>query len=262
MPRVHLEKFYVDVVTKDGSGCIGYAARLHGFGLAATLASTLRWPVDSGGAAVQRRTSRGTLPGIAQGALHWRCSALGLDGIWSSAPHTHAEAKILWLDGAGSVTWEVLAPRARVELRADDGDLIGWGYAERLTLTVNPWRLPIDSLRWGRFVSPEHSVAWIDWEHRTPRRWLLHDGIEIRGFNVDDAHLSWPGHALAFHETRVLRSGRLADTVFSRWRLIERVLPRRILALQETKWCSAGVLINDDGKETPGRVIHERVRFR
>ena len=259
---MQLEKFYVDVVAENGSGCIGYAARLHGLGLSVTLASSLRWPAGSG-AVMQRRTSRGRLPEVPGGTLHWLCPALGLDGTWSEAPQAaRIGPSVLWRDGAQSVTWEVLAHRARVELRTDDGPLAGWGYAERLTMSTPPWRLPIDALWWGRFVSPMHSIIWIRWEHSTARGWLLHDGIEAAEFTVDGTHLKWGGYNLAFENTRVLRSGKLADSVFARWPPVKSALPQRILDMQETKWRSAGVLSGADGNTTRGWVIHEHVRFR
>ena len=60
--------------------------------------------------------------------------------------------------------------------------LRGLGYAEHLSMTIPPWRLPIDTLRWGRFLSPERSVVWIDWQKEGDgRTWIFVDGTEVRG---------------------------------------------------------------------------------
>ena len=51
----------------------------------------------------------------------------------------------------------------------------GLGYAEHLTLTLPPWRLPFAHLRWGRFVSAEDHVIWIAWQGETERQFIWHD---------------------------------------------------------------------------------------
>ena len=57
-----------------------------------------------------------------------------------------------------------MQPRSRVEVLVGDCEFNGLGYAECLTVTVPPWQLPIRQLRWGRFVAPDRSLAWIDWQ--------------------------------------------------------------------------------------------------
>ena len=102
-----------------------------------------------------------------------------------------------------------------------------WGYAERLRLNLRPGRLPIDGLRWGRFVSAAHSAVWIAWEHPTPRRWLWHDGAEILEPKISDREISWPDGRVTMGEPRTLRTGRLAETVLARWPRVQRWLPKR-----------------------------------
>lgn len=258
---MHLEKFYVDVVGTDGSGCIGYAARLDGFGLAATIATTLRWDAAPATAPEQRRTMHGTLPAVAKGNLTWNCPALALAGTWNAQESAGAE-RTLWAGENGAVCWQALAPRARVELQLDGRAINGWGYAERLSLNLPPWQLPIDGLLWGRFVSPTHSAVWIEWQHPTPRRWLWHSGTECAQFTIAENGLSWSDGAVAFGALRTLRSGRLASTAFAHWPRMQRWLPKRIQALDETKWCAPGTLTDRNGATVPGWVIHEHVRFR
>ena len=54
----------------------------------------------------------------------------------------------------------------------------GTGYAERLELSIRPWRLPIRELRWGRFVSEGASMAWIDWQGADPTEVIRALGYE------------------------------------------------------------------------------------
>lgn len=255
-----LEKFYLDVVTPDGDGCIGYAARLDGFGLSATAATTLAWSGPATTPALQRRSLRGRLPSLNSAGVTWKCPALEAVGRWTRAGPAGAP-QTLWRDEHGSVVWQVLAPRAPASVRLGDATFEGWGYAERLRLDIAPWRLPIAGLHWGRFVSAEHSVVWIIWEHAKPRRWLWHDGVLHEDFQSDARSLVWPGAGLQLGEPRILRAGRLADTAFAHWPGMQRWLPRQILHYEESKWCSPATLTHGASAPVPGWVIHEYVRL-
>ena len=62
----------------------------------------------------------------------------------ASAPPIHRR---LFESADGIVDWTCEMPRARTRI----GEVCGDGYAEVLHMTVPPWKLPIDELRWGRF---------------------------------------------------------------------------------------------------------------
>lgn len=259
--RVHLDKFYLDVVDASGAGGIGYAARIDGFGLAATLAATLSWTPDADDAAEQRRTWRGRLPETAGAELGWKCPALGVAGTWKAAGPVWAE-QVLWRNASGAVRWQVLAPRARVEMHLGSRTISGWGYAERLRLEGSPWRLPIDGLHWGRFVSPDEFVVWIRWDHAQPRGWLRHNGDEQTEFDLDADAIRWSGGQIELGPRRPLRSGQLADTVLAQWPQARRWLPARLQAINETKWCTRGTLARAGCTGVPGWVVHEYVRLK
>jgi hypothetical protein len=258
---VHLEKFYADVVTNEGNGCIGYAARVSGFGLGTTLAASLSWTANSGVPVIQRRTTRGTLPATSESGVAWSCPALGIDGRWMRGSQMPA-ASLNWREGRGTLQWQVLAPRAAVTLRLNDETLAGWGYAERLSLDFSPLRLPIDVLRWGRFVSPTQSAVWIEWAHETTRRWAWHNGGEVAVTSLDETGVTWPGHRVVFEAARPLRTGRLIETLFARWPQVRGVVPRAIAEFDEKKWCAPATLRGAYGAIDRGWVIYERVRFR
>lgn len=253
-----MEKFYLDVVGADGSGCIGYATKIASAGLLSP-AALLMWSADENEPVTQMHTLRSRLPAFDDGAWQWRCPSLSVSGTW----RVRAEPveQTLWSGAQGSVIWDNFAPRAEVVLHVGERQLEGWGYAERLRLTVAPWHLPIDSLHWGRFVSAETSVVWIAWEHETERNWLWHDGrpCELRAASPDA--VVWREGRIDFTSRRVLRSGRLDETVFRHWPRAAAWLPARIRAYEETKWCSHATLAIGDAAPLTGWAIHEYVRF-
>jgi hypothetical protein len=201
------------------------------------------------------------MPTITHDRLHWQCPALDAAGVWAHREPPNAE-QVLWSEAGGSLRWQVLMPRARVELQLGAETIAGWGYAERLLLDLPPWRLPIDSLRWGRFVAESHSVVWIAWQHETPRCWLWHNGRAMAPERIDDRGCAWAGHTLTLDPGNTLRSGRLADTAFARWPGMRRWLPTPILNFEESKWCARGALIPAGGARVSGWAIHEVVRLR
>jgi hypothetical protein len=76
------------------------------------------------------------------------------------------------LDGK-AVRWECLLPVAQVTglptaSAAARKSIEHWGYGERLTLTMEPWHIPADEVRWGRIAHPTLSVVWIDWRGARP----------------------------------------------------------------------------------------------
>ena len=85
--------------------------------------------------------------------ITWSDSKFGVSGTWKSMA-TMIQTRIF--DSAeGFLDWKCFQPASKVQLRINDTVLEGRGYAEQLILTVPPWRIPMDELRWGRFGSDE-----------------------------------------------------------------------------------------------------------
>jgi hypothetical protein len=261
-PAFELSKWYLDAVGEDGEVFIGYRANLRWRRLAISYASALTAGARD---ARTRSTARpGKEPDFFEGALAWAESKLAARATWRGAasPIVHT----LYESPEGAVQWHCLLPSARAEVACDGVVLRGLGYAERLSMTIPPWRLPIDTLRWGRFLSPEHSVVWIDWERESARRtWVFANGAEVEGrvseegifFEGGRVELPAPGRL-------VLRSGRLSYLL----RSLPLSLPlrtrlgSRALAIHETKWRTRGRLELDGAPAVEGWAIHEVVRFR
>ncbi len=84
---------------------------------------------------------------------------IGLDQRFGTLFRITAAPQVFASD-AGTVEWHCLMPRARVRI----GKRSGLRYAEHLNITVAPWKLPIRTLRWGRFATPSDWIVWIDWQ--------------------------------------------------------------------------------------------------
>src|SRR5687767_12717424 len=174
-PNFLISKWYMDCVADDGTAFIGYNAELQWKSLSIDYSSTL---IQAGSepAAVQTTIAGSTFPIEKDGSISWRSDRLKTSGTWTakSAP---IEQTIL--DGdSGSIQWRCAAPLANATVAFDDGDtVIGLGYCEHISISIPPWLMPIDELRWGRFLTQNRSLIWIDLKGRSPVTMVFHNGV-------------------------------------------------------------------------------------
>ena len=162
---------------------------------------------------------------------------------------------------SGRVHWNCVQPRAEVEVSVAGSTLSGLGYAECLTLTIPPWQLPIHQLRWGRFVSPQDSLAWVDWQGSYNSSFAVRNGEALVPASVSDAEVSVEGGTLRMEGGLPLRTGRLRSTVLPGVSPLSKLLPSSIFNLDEQKWRSRGKFDAHD-RTSIGWVIHEVVRWK
>jgi hypothetical protein len=256
---VHVEKWYLDCVTPEGAGMIGYAGRIRLGPVTVPCFEMLVW--RAGGPVRQSHTmAGGRLPTATADEIVWRSNALKVDGHWWRRGPAIAPT-VLHAEAAGEVEWACLCPAAQVAVTVDGEPYAGTGYAERLIMTLSPGRLPIRELRWGRFISVGQSCVWIQWRGAAERTWCFHNGQAVSAAMPDLLVLTWNGHRLKLDPGTIIRSGRLADTAFKHAGPLRWLLPANVRQLRETKWCSRGVLTDAVGREHAGWAIHEVALF-
>jgi hypothetical protein len=260
-PGLTLTKWYLDLVADDGQVRIAYVADLQLGPLRLGYESLLR-ASDETPAHSQTFFHSSGKPTVEGNSLRWQSRCLSAVGRWLSVC---APLQRTVLRGPeGSVDWHCIAPCAKVTLKDGDASLSGLGYAECLTLTIPPWRLPIDELHWGRFVAADTALVWIDWRGRHAFRCVILDGEELATVRVsaegvfDEAR----GIALTFSDPMVLRTGALARTALSRIPArLARSLPASALLIDERKWRARGTLRREGRPPITGWVIHEVVKW-
>jgi protein-S-isoprenylcysteine O-methyltransferase Ste14 len=258
MTGFQLSKWYMDGVGEGGDVVIGYAAELRWGRSSLRYGSVLvRWTGED--PRTDTAVSSSPLPERLGDTLAWTSPPLGVVGRWTAL--TPPSEKTFLEVRQGRVVWRCLQPRAQCEITVRGRTLVGRGYAEHVLLTIEPWFLPIDELRWGRFVGERSSLVWVDWRGKHSTQLLHLDGREVGPARID-------AHSVASHDdavrltlegNRVLREGAIGETVLSRVPVLRR-LPLRILGVQEAKWCARGVLEDARGRDQ-GWAIHEVVRW-
>ena len=153
-----LRKRYLDCVDADGNAAIAYWARL-------------RWRYIN----LYYRT-------VSINGVERRCT----EGSWLQSVSIEARTppirRRLFESADGIVDWSCEMPRAKARI----GEVRGDGYAELLRMTIPPWKLPIDELRWGRFIGGETSVVWIEWRGPLPQKLVFVDGAATDAVVCDD----------------------------------------------------------------------------
>jgi hypothetical protein len=257
------------VTGPSGETAIAYHARMELAGLSATYVSLLLATPD--GLRQRARLGRHRAPERSGDEVRWESAALEVS-LLSRALGPAVEEKLL--DGPeGSLVWSCRQPLARVEL-SGAATISGHGYVEELDLTVPPWSLPIDTLRWGRFASEAGvGLVWIEWRGEDPRALAFRvtggrcERVEARAIGDEEVLLSSGRLKMSSMSDRsdrvVLRrdalGGLLPEGPLAA--RLRRALPSRLLQARETKWRSRAVYREAD-RAVAGWAIHETVVLR
>jgi hypothetical protein len=248
----------MDCVAADGTAVIAYWARLTWGLVRVVYASTL---VRQGGQLTEIATLHGGPEPICDShGITWHCDRLRASGHWNAL--TGPVSRTLLESNEGSILWHCLVPRAsgRVVLTRY-GVVEGLGYVERLDMTLRPWKLPIQELRWGRIVTGNSGAVWIAWQGPRPLTLALVNGCDVATPEIGESGLTWQGGRLDLEAGSLLREGPLGTSVLGHIPLVARVTPRRLYDTFERKDLRRGTLHGVDGRVESGWAIDEIVRF-
>lgn len=264
-PALRLRKWYLDAVSDDGACVIAYWARLEWGAVALSYGAVL----DARTASPVTRTHwlSAPEPAASEGRVTWAHEGLSVRGVWT--PATPPVERTLFETQEGAVRWSCVQPAGEAEIDLDGDVLRGRGYAERLEMTLPPWRLPIAELRWGRAITrgatgegpgAAHGVTWIDWRGAHPLSLVLDGSREAASPRVGDERVSADGVEVSLSEGRTLRDGPLVTGALRGAPGIARWAPVSILSAHEHKRLSPAT-VTTGGVARDAWAIHEVVRF-
>ena len=261
----HLNKWFLDFTGENGEAMIFYAAKLTWHGLTTTYTSWLRYDKASG-VRLKSRFRNVQFPEMQDSLIRWNDSKFRVSGTWESVSKP-IQARLFDLE-EGYLDWKCYQPASKVHLRIKDRVLEGSGYAEQLILTVPPWKIPMDELRWGRFGSDGINLVWIELQEKEKRQWLWLNGEKSDDCIIEDDHISLPGKNLVLKLDRgvVLESEKkIFSVVENLVRLIlgfNKIIPLSFLMADEIKWLSKGEFQAQGNTIADGMAIHELVNFK
>lgn len=255
-----LTKWYLDLVSDDGTALVVYVATLRWGPVSVDYAATL---LARPGEALEETTSFSHvhLPSYEPGEVRLEQPSLGVQGRWGdgSAP---VSATLLEVP-SGTVRWECLLPSAHAWVALRGEKLEGRGYVERLTMTAPPWALPLRTLRWGRYASAGHAVVWIEWRGGPPKQWVWMDGEPQRHACLEATGITGLSHGrrLTLSDFRELCDRRALQVLSRRLPSLARVPLGPLRNLRETKRLDQGVLATPGADPDQGWALHEVVTW-
>lgn len=255
---LELTKWYLDVVAEDGRGAIAYWAELSWHGVRGRAGSFLTF--GPGEPTIERTVLEpGGPPVWSDRTLDWGIPSLHLHARMDR--QGPGSAVRLLGDDTGTLDWNCVAPTGMACIDVGGRRFEGLGYAECLRTNVPPWRLPIDSVRWGRALVGDRSLVWIQWTGAAAKELLLVDGHPVPGrIHADGLELA-SGERLVLDPPHVIRRGALAETLRP-IRVLWPVLPQLLQEAHEVKWLARAHLHSLDGHRHSAWAIHELVTLR
>lgn len=261
----HLSKWFLDFTGENGEAMIFYSAKLFLHGFPASYTSWLRYDPVSG-VHLRSRFSKVHLPKLNGQLISWNDPEFGVSGTWEALAGS-VQARIFDSE-EGFLDWNCHQPASKVQLRINDRVLEGRGYAEHLILTVPPWKLDMDELRWGRFCSAENNMVWIGLSGKEQRQWLWLNGEKTESCILEDDCITIPDKNLIVNLDRGVTleaEKKIFNVVGKLIRYIpglNKVIPVSFLRTDEHKWLSRGQLQKDGKILSEGMAIHELVNFK
>ncbi len=255
-----LSKWYLDCVTDSGDVFIGYYLSMRYKKLNLNYGAILTC-VDN---EVKQRTSKLSerySPQREGEQIEWQCPRLNVDGKWVN--RSSSIDRVLLESPEGNIHWRCYQPGSQVAIENPGLEpIVGLGYVEQLEMTIKPWELPIDELRWGRLVCENDQVVWIEWRGSHPQVLILHNGTLSPSGAISKERIdNQDGLTVELDDHFTLREGKIGSVAAASLSALIRVSPLKLMKVHEHKWRSRGVLRKEGKVIGRGWAIHEVVRF-
>jgi len=261
----YINKWFLDFTGRDGEAMIFYAAKLIWHGLSANYTSWINYNPLSG-VKVKSRFRNVNFPEKNENSITWNDKKFGVSGKWESTAGPVQSR--LYDSEEGYLDWFCYQPASHVKLNVNGKSMEGCGYAEQLIMTVPAWRIPMDELRWGRFVSKQNNLVWIELRKDERMKWLWVNGEKEIECIIENESVSVPNkdQQLELDKGVVLEFEKKIQSVVEKIiRYIpgfNKLIPIQFIMADETKWLSNGRLLINGQVISEGKAIHELVNFK
>ncbi|HOY96265.1 MAG TPA: hypothetical protein PK509_11030 [Catalimonadaceae bacterium] len=255
----HLVKRYLDAIDVEGNSWIVYFAHLKIGPIRLSFSSVL-FADQNGEATEESSLQKVSLPEIGP-TMKIQNGALQIEGTWTcNQPEIE---KDLWQDEQGKIlNWHCHQPSSDVWLTFKGKQFNAKGYAETLTLPFSPLKLPLERLRWGRFISGDLSIIWIQWEGKHPLNFVWVNGVEITDAIHSDSGFTFDSGSrkIEFLNPIIIRNGKLG-TVIQKYPLLKYLFPKNLLRSEELKLKSETIYSSQNEMPVRGWSLYETVQI-
>lgn len=247
-----LTKWYMDCTNEKGDLYIGYWAKLNWLGFEFYYYNDLWKKYTSDKIFSEGSFSYIDEPKLKDSMLSWRNST------WSTMA-TPVSYSLFPSAGENKVNWVCTQPKAKVVVEIPSYKFEGYGYTERIKLQVEPWKLQMDVIYWGRIISENHTIIFIITEGSEYQNIYFQDNsLHKRGCTVSENTIMAESFRFIFRQKVSIREGKLIDNIFKNFKNINKLPVVKTFFAEEHKWFSRGQL-TINGLTEEADIIYEKV---
>lgn len=259
LTKFNLEKLYLDCIDAHGNCFVIYYAKLQ-YSVIKLIYSGLIFS-DTTGFTLEKASLKNLAQPQIDDLLLFDNPSLLIKGEWEKISESISIS--LYSDNLGNdVVWNCHHPKTLTNIRYMDKQFQGFGYAETLSISIKPWNLPIDELRWGRFLSQNTTIIWIHWQGEHPLNKIICNGIIHNDaiFEANNLIFDSGKAVLTFQNEIILRKGKLSN-ILATMPWLKIIFNSRILRTIEIKYKSKTVFSKNSIIET-GWSLYEIVTWK
>jgi hypothetical protein len=255
--RFNIEKLYLDCVDNYGNCFILYRARMDLFFFRFFYSGLIFSNTE--GFTIEKLSFRQIeMPEITN-TLVFKNDLLKISGSWRKIEN-QILSPIFKDQKNNELIWNCHHPKCITEINFAGKIFNGYGYAETISLPLKPWNLPLDELKWGRFLSDDYTIIWINCRGVQPVNKLFFNNAEIDDAEFKEDVISFCGgiYQLRFKEIQPIRKGRLSK-IFSGNPWLKFLFNKRILNTLEKKYKAKTSLSKRSESLSDGWSIYETI---
>lgn len=255
----NLEKLYLDCIDEEGNCFVIYWANLK-ISFIKLIYSGIIFS-DSKGLNSEKSSIKKITKPIVTDLIELNNPHLNLSGSWKRLD-SPVSIKLFTDKNGNDLIWNCHHTKTNTNIIYNNRTFQGLGYAETLSLPIKPWQLPIDELRWGRFLSPNYTVIWINWKGSNPINKIICNGTIYEDAIFEEDKISFDNgkYILYFNDTSIIRKGKLSN-LLSKMPWLKIIFNNRILNTIEIKYKSRTSLVKDSNILDKGWSLFEIVTW-
>lgn len=248
-----IKKHYFDGIDESGNAIILYSAKLEIFGIKIPYSSCI---FSSSNKIFEKSTLKKSL--VENQKIENK--KLNFSGTWQNLEKPVSE--ILIDEDSKYLKWNCHTPKAKFKLNLNDELFEGLGYAETLEMNFAPWKLPISELKWGRFLSENNCVIWIEWIGEKPLKKIFWNGKPIENAEISDSGIVFKNEnaTLIFENPISIKDEKLL-AIAEKYKFLKLFFNKKFLESREIKFKSSSILKFEDQEET-GFSLYEKVLWK
>src|SRR5690349_14941840 len=136
-----LEKWYMDAIDEEGRAFIGYSARLRWKSISLRYNNYTYFDISKNLPRVKSSFSVRSFPDYSDDKLLWTFKNATVE----SSRIDPFFGQILFTDESGEINWSCTLPKASMKIHLDEKLVLsGHGYAEKIDISILPWKIPIE----------------------------------------------------------------------------------------------------------------------